>query len=479
MSIVLLTTMSYSIRYHGNYCGPGWSNGKRQSSVIGDTPPVDDFDATCMLHDAAYATSQEASVLTQADYEFATSNLASFNPKRMLAGALVGVQGLLRGTDSNIATNQTKMTNLRGNAAKKTKSNKQPGKAGATISTVPASYGFSLKMTPPKIRRSGDTAHITGSDFAGNCITAATAHYQPAASIFLNPAYFQNAMLGSMARAYEKYRFVKATVHYIPSVPTTTQGQLVMCSTRTVKEPFFDGSSSTFLSRALSQGNALATPLWKEAALDVPCSSEWSIVDALLDSDLDDCIQEEVQCYATADYGGTAGIFMLHYEIEFKDPLYTYHPTLIPVPIGNGASMSAIDNSAVNAVGDAIALIQSTGPTWSVDQGSIYRLIFRREASISPVGPTSWNTVANVVDSAALSATLTGTQSTATSLPTGTVLYGKIMQGSMYLYTDYDTATAGEQAGVLTYRTATTGTGTWQFHFHLVRMSNTLRITNQ
>lgn len=471
--------MSYSIRYHGNYCGPGWSNGKRQSSVIGDTPPVDDFDATCMLHDATYATSQEPSVLTRADYEFAKSNLASLNPKRMIAGALVGLQGLLRGNDSNIATNQTKMTNLRGSTAKRPKTNKQTSNAGARISTVPASYGFSLKMTPPKVRRNGDTAHVTGSDFAGSCYTTNTAFYQPAASIFLNPAYFQNAMLGSMARAYEKFRFVKATVHYIPSVPTSTQGQLVMCSTRTVKEPFFDGASSTFLSRALSQGNALATPLWKEAGLDVPCSGEWSIVDALIDSDLDDCIQEEVQCYATSDYTGVAGIFMLHYEVEFKDPLYTYHPTLIPVPIGNGAITTAADNSAVNAVGDAIALTQLTGPNWGSNNGAVFRLVFRQEASTIPTPPAAWGLVANIQDTAATTSVAVGTHQINVALNTGSVLYGKLINGSMYLYSDYDTAVAGALAGILNYRVATTAGGVWAFHIHMVRMGPNLRVSNQ
>lgn len=470
--------MSYSIRYHGNYCGPGWSDGKRQNSVVGVTPPIDEFDATCMSHDAAYATNQPASELTRADYKFATTNIASGNPKRVVAGILVGVQGLLRGTDSDIRTNQTKITmpkqSLRGPAAKQIKTNK----AGASITTVPAAYGFSLKMTPPKVKRNGDTAHITGSDYAGTCLVVNTAHYQPAASIFLNPAYFQNAMLGSMARAYEKFRFLKASIHYIPSVPTSTQGQLVMCSTRTVKEPFFNGASTTFLSRALSQGNALATPLWKEAMLDVPCSAEWSIVDALLDGDLDDCIQEEIQCYTTCDTSGSAGIFMLHYEVEFKDPLYTYHPTVIPVPVGNGTSCTLTDNSAANAVNDNIALNNPVGFTYG-DPGSIYRLVFRQEASTKPTGPGSWTAVANVNATGASTSSSTVYVTSNVSLNTGSVLYGVVVGTNVHLYADYESAVAGNPGGALIYQTATTAAGTWAFHIHLVRMSNVLRISNQ
>ncbi len=44
------------LRYHGNYVGPGWSAGKYQKSVAYSTvPPIDEFDRTAQVHDAAYA----------------------------------------------------------------------------------------------------------------------------------------------------------------------------------------------------------------------------------------------------------------------------------------------------------------------------------------------------------------------------------------------------------------------------------------
>lgn len=42
-----------SVRYHGNYCGPGWSNGKWQKSVCGSLPGIDNFDNSCKRHDCA------------------------------------------------------------------------------------------------------------------------------------------------------------------------------------------------------------------------------------------------------------------------------------------------------------------------------------------------------------------------------------------------------------------------------------------
>lgn len=465
------------MRYHGNYCGPNWSAGKYQASVIDATvPAIDEFDDTCLLHDAVYAIRGDT---TAADIQFARSNFLK-GPQRTLASLAVGSQGLVKcllGAQINMPKN------LRSSPAPK-KAQNQPVKtknvgSNTKLSTVPASYGFSLKMKPPVVKHTGNKAAIIGSDFAGSVLSVNTPNYQPAASVILNPAYFQNAMLGSLARAYEKFRFTKAVVQFIPSVPTSTQGQLVMCSSRSVKEPFFNGSSSTFLSRALSQGNAVATPLWMESTLDVPCQGEWSIVDTLLDGDLDDSVQEEIQCYAFCDTTQSCGILMLHYEIEFKDPLYTYHPTMIPVPMGNGSFGTLADNSAINAVGDAVRLVPSTGFTFTGGNGSVYRLVFRQEASVLPTGPGSWATLAAVESTAANTSGLVSTNSSPVSMSTGSVFYAVITVNDIVLYASYEGAANGSLNDTLLYNAATTAIGSWAFIGVLVRLGSAFRITNQ
>jgi len=473
--------MSYSIAYHGRYCGPGWSDGKYQPSVSSGQTPIDEFDSTCAAHDAVYSMTADSSALTEADYHFFRQNCC-LEPKRLLAAALVGAQGALRGLDSSI-TNTTMQKRLRGSAPKQPKTAakaapKNP-KSSVTLSTVPAAYGFSLKMAPPKVSRRGDVSIISGSDFAGSVMTQNTANYQPGSSVLLNPVYFQNAMLGSQARAYEKFRFTRAIIEYIPSVPTSVQGQLVMCVSRTVKEPFFDGSSSTFLSRALSQGNAIATPLWKETYLEVPCDGEWNVVDTLLDGDLDDSIQNEVQCYTFAATTSTSGILMLHYTIEFKDPLYTYHPTLIPVPMGNGAYGTLVDAAAANAVNSAVLLNNSIGLSFSAGAGSVYRLIFRQEASTLPAGPTNWANVAAVETTNATNSSSFATAFTSISLTDGTTLYGLFNNGVVALYTSYEGAVAGINSDLVVHNTATTTAGTWAFIGALVRIGSALRVTSQ
>lgn len=82
------------MRYHGNYCGPNWSAGKRQPSVkYGKGPKaIDDFDETCRIHDSAYAANKD---LKSADSRFFRQNFGK-GLKRSLAAIAVGAQGLFR-----------------------------------------------------------------------------------------------------------------------------------------------------------------------------------------------------------------------------------------------------------------------------------------------------------------------------------------------------------------------------------------------
>jgi len=469
------------MKYHGNYCGPYWSAGKQQSSVVDPgVLPIDDFDQTCAIHDAAYAT-QPLNELDRHDDIFIRNNLFK-GVKRTMAALAVSTNKLTRhewitGPRLNIMVNKNnkKPSNLRGASAPP----KPSVRRTTQMSTVPATYGFSLKMETPRVIRNGKGTVIHGSDFATSVQSSiATNTYAPAASVLLNPAYFSSSMLGNVARTYEKFRFTRAVIQYIPQVPTTTTGQIVMCSTRSVKEPFINGAASSFLSRALSQSNAIATPIWKEASLSVNCGNEWSIVDGFIDTDLDDSIQEEVQVYSTSGTSQTTGILILHYTIEFKDPLYAYHSQSIPNPVGNGNFSSAIDNSAVNAIGDAIILSNAGFATAGTPYGTIFRLVFRPNSSLLPAPIASWGDVAATVTDARTSQTTYGFASTPIALSPGTVLYGLQSISGVGLYASLEQAKSGS-SGYLVYANTTTALGSWSFIISLVQVAPSTAITTQ
>lgn len=83
---------------HGDFVGPGWSDGKAQESVAGYATARDAFDQTAKDHDRAYANKGN---LHEADIEFAKQNIGQ-GATRTIAGLAVGAQGIARavgGTD--------------------------------------------------------------------------------------------------------------------------------------------------------------------------------------------------------------------------------------------------------------------------------------------------------------------------------------------------------------------------------------------
>lgn len=453
-----------------NFCGPYWSDGKFQPSVSSPKQaPLNIFDATCRDHDVSLANAVTQEDVLEADTRFYQQN---YNKGFTRSTAAVLVKYL-----NPIMSN--KNPKLRGTAKPaRAAKNSKPSKSNTSRADVPASYGFTVRATPAKVVRSATGAHISGSDFAGSVYTTNTNDYEPAASVPLNPAFFKSAMLGNLSRVYEKYRFKSATLEYIPSVPTSTQGQLVILSDRSIKNPFLDGSSSAFLGRALSQDNAVACPLWQRTTFDVACGSEWHVVDPLIDGDLDDSIAQELQCYAFAATTLTSGILILHYQIEFKDPLYTFHSTVMPVPLGIGSYGTLQDDTAVNATSDAVRLTNST-LNFSLGLGSIYRMVFVRAASTKPTGPATWADVASVRTSASASLSTETVNATAITMCPGTTVYGVLEGATVILYSSYDTAVAGSTNGLLTYATATTAVGTWAFQTAAVRLGNSYFVTSQ
>lgn len=83
-----------TFKVHGNFCGPGWSDGKYQLSVANPKlAPLDEMDAICREHDMAYARGYDKK---KADAKFyrKMSKLPGVKAKLMAAG--VGSQGWWR-----------------------------------------------------------------------------------------------------------------------------------------------------------------------------------------------------------------------------------------------------------------------------------------------------------------------------------------------------------------------------------------------
>lgn len=282
------------MKYHGNYCGPNWSAGKHQPSVVSDVPPVDEFDATCKEHDAAYARKAN---LKEADYKFAKTNLKSLDPKRMIAGALVGLQGLSRSADKPISKHkhpkQKKKTrsimatyheyptiarppSIPTMVRVKRKNNKKPKPViGIQIprssTTLPATYTLNEKLKPGKVSGNGSITTLTHKGLIGpvfgNTTFGATKNQCNVGRAQMFP------WASKLARSYDKYRFLALKFTYRPVVPTTRAGVVMM----SFDYDTLDDIPVTKVEHAQTFPN-IETNSFMPSELKVKCDSVWRFV---------------------------------------------------------------------------------------------------------------------------------------------------------------------------------------------------------
>jgi len=483
----MISSVASPLTYR-RYCGPYWSDGKVQTSVASGRPATDEFDETCKQHDAVYASKSN---LLAADQRFYQQNIGK-GYLRSLAALVVGGQSLLRSANilsrSHVIMTKTKTAKLRGGNPNPPPSIHKSSNNTPKLSTgkgqniqmisAPAAVGYGIQLRKPTVKHGHTTSKVVGSDYGGTVAVINTTTYEPACSIPINPSYFSGAMLGSQARAYQRYRFTRFIVVYVPSVPTDLQGQLVMTSSSSMQEPFLDGSSTSFLSRALSTGNAIASPLWSATTLNVPLDSEWRLTDPLLEGDLSSSISDEVQVYGFSTTTLNAGTLICHYEVEFKDPYYTFHSTSIPISVGISPPVSWFADSAVNAVNDAVRTYLP-GSITGAGVGAIFRAVFRQAASTLATGWATWSVACKVATLAAVTSSTTSVDYTNISMTPGTTLYINCGASVATFYTSYEDAASGGINGMLVYRTATTADSVFSFFQAQVRLSPALMITTQ
>lgn len=468
---------------YGNYCGPYWSDGKWQSSVTPGKAPVDDLDETCMEHDEVYARGGD---LLKADRDFFNANFgASF--LSTLFAIPVGIQSVLRASEI-LGNNQpyqefdNKNTMTQKKPSATPKSTKQGGTPTMTrakapkraasgggmaisSSTPPVSYGTTIRATLPKVTRSMDNAHMTGRDFIGTVEGNGLTTFGLGKSALLSPAYFASTVLGNLARSFEKYRWNRLRIHYVPKVATTVTGQVVMCSQHSVSEPGLTPEAGTFLPRAMSQGNAAFGPLWAPLFIDIDCDPEYKNVDPATTADIDDCIHEELQVYTQVNAVQQVGYLFAEYDISFKEPVYQPHSTLMPIVTGPGQRILAVDGAS--AVNDDWVL--STTLFGQLPIGTIIRAVFDIQGSRAGTGATFANLLLTAVS---FRNTVTTTQSVTTALPLvgGATFYLVCQSGSTAnVYTSLTAAINGNGSGEVYINTLTTADGAYNFDAQIVR----------
>lgn len=303
------------MRVHGNYCGPGWSGGKYQSSVVSDVEPVDEFDMTCKVHDHVYATDGD---LKQADYDFFQANFGK-SALRSLAGLAVGVQGALRPPDfvSQKAKNMTK-SKLRGSAQNPKNQNSKPRSANAARSTVaaPATIGTVARGSTPKFNGNGSIVRVGHRSLISTISTTASGFSINKWPI--NPGLAQTfPWLSKLGSRYDKYRFVSLRFEYKSVCPTSTSGVMMM----SVDFDAADATPTSKVDQAQTVPN-VESNVWLGATLNVPVDNTWRFTRQGLVSNTDIKTYDLGNLFVSTIYGSgiTTGELYVEYVVELTKP---------------------------------------------------------------------------------------------------------------------------------------------------------------
>lgn len=322
------------MRFHGNYCGPNWSAGRHQPSVVSDVPAVDEFDETCRVHDAAYATDQD---LFEADGAFYDANIGR-GYKRSLAALAVKSQQLARGLTRNkiiIAPNNNFQSimppqRLRGSTPKKNakpnvtkpKSNglTTPNTRSAVTVSAPAAMGSVIRGSSARtLKKSSNGIHMDVSVCNGRLNGAVQTGVPELVGMqYLMPVALGNDEVQNMTRVYQRFRILAATAHFRSFQGTDSGGEVIIVSNDDPNyRPINTGTNSSFYQRALSAKHAVMTPLWMSTSLPLDVDSGWKVCDNCNSTTLEEFCSGVVYYYVD----GTTelpGYVIIDLKIEFE-----------------------------------------------------------------------------------------------------------------------------------------------------------------
>jgi len=347
------------VKFHGNYCGPNWSAGLVQRSVVSDVPATDEFDETCKQHDAAYATGQDRK---DADLKFASQNLFR-GIKPTIAGVLVGAQGLLRSHDKPdnkqlidldpsqpLPATLLQAANMRRNAptplptmipGRGSQPKMQPPKkvvqrvSGLRSVVAPVAFSRRVAMQRPTFNNKGVTS-IKHREYIG---TIANSTSFTTTAYGLNPG-LPNVFpwLSNIAANFDKYKFKSLRFDYVPAVSTSTNGRITLAFNYNAGD-----SAPTSKQQVFSIAPNAEQAVWAELSLPVPVIPETLYTREYLVPGSDIKTFDMGQLLVSTDLGSnsnTIGELYVEYEVHLEKP----HPQFVTTTEVYNITTSTISN---------------------------------------------------------------------------------------------------------------------------------------
>lgn len=359
-----------SFKYHGNWCGPGWSDGRWIPSTTGFAPAVDEFDESCRQHDFALVGGARDRA---ADAEFVRFNVAK-GPKRFLAAAAVYTRDKYQSLyETPPKQKMTKNKNTKKNA---------PRLRGAAVNSTPTmKKNDATRMAPVAIatRRTGATP-VVKTSASGVTITHRSFLFPvtnnlnfTAISVPCNPGLSGSfPWLGKLARRYEEYRFKRLRYEFRSVAASSTAGVVMM----SFDYDAADQAPATKAEQAQTIPNS-ETNVWMNNDLIVRPDDGWHFVrSGTLSSNLDVKTYDMGNLWLSSAYGNNVvgGELYVEYTVELRKP--TDGPEVCGRYAADTTSF-AIPVSPTNALvtGVAFPFIRTSNSDFTVTAGGEYIVV--------------------------------------------------------------------------------------------------------
>ncbi|APG75960.1 hypothetical protein [Wenzhou sobemo-like virus 1] len=206
------------------------------------------------------------------------------------------------------------------------KPQQQPPKRKApTISLVrePSSFGFQMGRSSYSMRTvSPNHVRVTGHEILG-VVSSFTGAAGEIAYVFdANPACWTTSRLSLVARAWEKYRYNTARLHFVPAVGTNSAGSIV-CAVETDADEKIPGGDVNAITRAMNGSFSVLTPVWQYACSEYkrdPDDKTWYVATAYGSGSRAESTQFISYGVTDTSLTGAFGRVVIDYDIEFLYP---------------------------------------------------------------------------------------------------------------------------------------------------------------
>lgn len=321
------TDYSPSFRYHGNYCGPGWSDGKYQKSVEGTKPAIDRLDKACQVHDKWIARGHK-DLANHLFNKQANNWTTPLTPKEQLAKQTIHlISKMPNETNQRKKPRRFRVRKGPVNAPIPPKPKKRTSKRKRrSTASLPAVEYHERPAQADRIATSKNHARARGTIFLGSIGGTTTNKVGDILGRYpIHPSVVGDSSLRYLANCYEMWKVNKWKFVFDTSVGTASKGTLVMYHSPDPEDSA--GTGVAAIRKALSANSKVSFPVWKaqSKALQVNPTQVTKLYTHNNPAHDDSRLAVGGTVYlltmTTFPTNDTLGQMMLEYDVEFYQPM--------------------------------------------------------------------------------------------------------------------------------------------------------------